>query len=371
MKQRKPHKKPIPDAREQVEEAQTSAIWAAVIAVLGLAIPLIAALVRLNYQARQRKARPKPVPYTREDPGPIGEQLTRQQLDLATKQIEVAREQNEVARKQIRVAIWATIIAAVGLYIPIIVVVVSHGYQAQLEREIALDGVLQAYFDRMSQLLLEENFNSSRVRGIATVRTLTTLSELDGSRKGALLRFIHKADLITASDEVTKTAIIDLSGADLSRIDLREIGLIHADLSKVNLNRADLSRVILIQADLTEADLTEADLTGALLLHTNLIFADLKGGNLRGAILNDANLSGADLSGAVLSGAVLNRADLRGTNLSGANLGAASLSGADLGATGLSRADLGATSLNGATYDETTLWPKDFDPDAAGAVKGE
>jgi len=74
----------------------------------------------------------------------------------------------------------------------------------------------------------------------------------------------------------------------------------------------------------------------------------LRGRNLRGRNLNRANLTEADLTGADLTGAGLSGAYLDGANLRDANLGAA--------------------DLRGARYDHSTVWPRAFDPAAAGAV---
>jgi Pentapeptide repeats (8 copies) len=95
----------------------------------------------------------------------------------------------------------------------------------------------------------------------------------------------------------------------------------------VNLARAHLRGLVLADADLRGAVLSCADLEGALLDQVNLAGARLRGANLRGVRFDDVDLSGASLSGADLSGATLELA-----------------------------------GLSGATYDETTKWPKGFQP---------
>jgi hypothetical protein len=84
-----------------------------------------------------------------------------------------------------------------------------------------------------------------------------------------------------------------------------------------------------------EAAQKRANLSGA-----NLSRADLRDANLSGANLSRADLRDANLSGANLSGANLSRANLRDANLSGANLRDANLSGADLMDANLEGADL-------------------------------
>jgi tetratricopeptide (TPR) repeat protein len=86
--------------------------------------------------------------------------------------------------------------------------------------------------------------------------------------------------------------------------------------------------------------------------------ANFSGADLPGADLASANLSGADVSETNLV-----KADLRQADLSSANLSEANLTGANLDETDLSKA-----VLREAVYDETTIWPPDFDPDDAGAL---
>ena len=90
--------------------------------------------------------------------------------------------------------------------------------------------------------------------------------------------------------------------------------------------------------------------------------ADLRGAGLREAWLFDANLSGADLIGANLFRANLSAADLSGADLSGANLSMANLDKLDW--LGTSQ----PAKLTGAKYNKSTVWPKGFDPETAGAV---
>lgn len=163
---------------------------------------------------------------------------------------------------------------------------------------------LQAYIDKMSELLLEKNLRKSgdddEVRKIARVRTLTVLPRLDGERKKSVLQFLYESGLI-----IKGQSIIDLDGADLKDADLLGAKLSGADLSGVNLGGANL-----FLANLSEANLCLAVLTAA-----NIFRADLSGANLEKAFLD----GGADLRLANLSGANLQEAKLKGTNLQGTN----------------------------------------------------
>ena len=74
---------------------------------------------------------------------------------------------------------------------------------ATIEREIAADHqqeeALQAYFDRMADLLLKDKlskFSADEVRNVARIRTLSVLRGLDARRKGLVLLFLKDAGLI-------------------------------------------------------------------------------------------------------------------------------------------------------------------------------
>lgn len=89
--------------------------------------------------------------------------------------------------------------------------------RAKLEREIATDrqqeAALQAYLDRMAELLLKEKLRNSEndeVQNVARIRTLTVLRGLDAKRKGLVVRFLHEAKLINK-----QKPIVNLEGSDL------------------------------------------------------------------------------------------------------------------------------------------------------------
>ena len=148
------------------------------------------------------------------------------------------------------------------------------------------------------------------------------------------------------------------------RADLREAVLTEVDLSGANLSRADLRKAFLLNANLRQADLSGANLSGAFmresdLTKANLNHADLQEANLGWAYLREADLSGANLERAYLGwaslyGADLSEARLRRTYLREVDLGRADLSRAILDSTDLYRADLHGANLAGVVFD---LWP--------------
>ena len=193
------------------------------------------------------------------------------------------------------------------------------------------EALLQAYLDRMSELLIDKGLRDSppgaEVRHVARARTLTALTRMDTARKTDVLWFLFESGLI---DRRSKQRIVDVSDADWSGI---------------HLNGSRLRQIDLSSAILSQSQMQEVDLQGANLQEANLHQADFRGANLRGALLKDADLSnailtGADLTGANLRGADLSKADLTNAILQGSNLRDTLLQG-----TNLSRAD-----IRGASY---------------------
>jgi hypothetical protein len=93
------------------------------------------------------------------------------------------------------------------------------------------------------------------------------------------------------------------------------------DLTGANFSGANLRELTLGGSDLTGANLREADLTGAYMSLVNLTDADLTNATLEHTELTDtvcygANLTNVKLAGASLSKAKLSRANLRGARMS-------------------------------------------------------
>ena len=128
---------------------------------------------------------------------------------------------------------------------------------------------------------------------------------------------------------------VDLSGADLAGMTLRDrslVGLV-----------APAS--VLIEADLTGSDLAGADLREALTANTRFTDTNLAGANLAKVAASNASFTRADLSDTDLTDAVL-----RGAKLLSATLDRTNLTGADLRGAKLMRADLRTATWRSADF---------------------
>jgi uncharacterized protein YjbI with pentapeptide repeats len=209
--------------------------------------------------------------------------------------------------------------------------------RANIEREIAAsnqrEAALQAYLDRMSELLLDKDnplYKSKpedEVSKIGRVRTLTVLQRLDvdGKRKGVVLQFLFESGLINSNE-----LVINLVGAKLAKSELTGINLAGANLVGTDLSEAQLAGADLTKADLTGANLAHADLSRAKLTGTDLTHAELEEANLDKAIMNQTRLGKANLVRAILAGTNLVEAVLTDANMFEARLRGAILDSADL-----------------------------------------
>jgi uncharacterized protein YjbI with pentapeptide repeats len=179
------------------------------------------------------------------------------------------------------------------------------------ELEITVDNqretALQAYIDQISKLLLHEHLGEAsanpQVQNIAQARTATALRILDPERRGSLILFLSRADILALCVEKAVKGSFEFPLNN-------EYGLANIDLHSVNLNGVNFSNLHLEKANLEKASLEQANLQGT----------DLSGANLKGANLTAADLQETNLTGANLQGARLFMADLQGANLMGANL---------------------------------------------------
>ena len=208
--------------------------------------------------------------------------------------------------------------------------------------------ILQQHLNELKRQLLNNKLSSSQpgsdVRKNASELTLETLHRLDNQRKKELVLFLWETRMIIGPEPM-----IDLSGADLCKVNLSWTNLYQANLSRVNLSRADLSL-----ANLQEANLSGANLRGAS-LRAHLVGADLVGADLRECNLSGARLAEANLAGANLRLANLSEADLVGANLVGADMRLANLHAADLSEAYLPWANMRLVNLRGAAFREADL----------------
>jgi len=141
----------------------------------------------------------------------------------------------------------------------------------------------------------------------------------------------------------TAEPIVQIVREPTPRIDLRG-----AKLRKMDLRNRELRFAILSSAKLEESNMREEELSDVRLDHAVLRGTDLSKARLAGADLRNANLESAKLPYAILQRAKLNRSKLRNVNMEFANLQYADLTKADMDSANLQSADLSYANLANA-----------------------
>lgn len=173
-------------------------------------------------------------------------------------------------------------------------------------------------------------------------------------------RDVVQAILQTPRDSELRFQGVDLSGADLSKLDLQNINFKFARLSGANLSMANLNNCCL-----ERADLSHANMEGAQLLSVRGSSANMEGANLQGCNFEDphgvrtclegVNLKGACLENSNMACVNLRVANLKDANMKNCNLRSAVLAGADLERCTLSGSDLHEANLRGANFKDVEL----------------
>jgi uncharacterized protein YjbI with pentapeptide repeats len=131
--------------------------------------------------------------------------------------------------------------------------------QATAERQ-SQDEALQAYLDKIGELLLDNKLRAPRAgkeaRTLARARSVTALKRLDAEHSRSILHFLRDSNLIGENN-------FNFSGTDLEGADLTRAYLLEAPLLDTNLINANLFGAILDRADLTRAYLIGANLMHA------------------------------------------------------------------------------------------------------------
>lgn len=137
-----------------------------------------------------------------------------------------------------------------------------------------------------------------------------------------------------------------LQGINLSGADLRKLDLMYANFRHANLKGANLSRTCLWRANFYYANLTGANLSRTDLQETEFFKAEMRGVNLSQAEILDTSFGGANLIDA-------NFTKLR--KCQGFRLRETNLNGADFSDTDLSRANVTIDELKGSYFKNTIM----------------
>nr|XP_031834036.1 BTB/POZ domain-containing protein KCTD9 isoform X4 [Nomia melanderi] len=199
---------------------------------------------------------------------------------------------------------------------------------------------------RLGQIILDANVNAAGVLAEArfygvegAIEILTAMVEEEELQKSGLVSLtrkdVLKAIMSTPISSELRFQGVDFVGADLSKLDLRNINFKYAIMRGCSLAGANLSGCCFDRADLSYANLQDP---GGLP-------ANMEGANLKGANLEGSNMAAVNLRVATLKNAILRNCDLRSAVLAGADLECCDLSGSDLQEANLRGANLKNTAF--------------------------
>jgi len=171
---------------------------------------------------------------------------------------------------------------------------------------------------------------------------------------------VVKALIRTSNEQLLRFQGVNLSGADLSYLDLRNINfkyaklkgckLAYCNLTSCNFERADLTNCVMNNCILSGVRMTCAVMEGAHCVNCNFQDpsgrnANMEGVNAKGACFEDSDLTNSNFRVACLKFANLKSTILRGAILAGADLEMCDLTGSDLTEANLRGANLKNTTL--------------------------
>lgn len=221
---------------------------------------------------------------------------------------------------------------------------------------------LQAYFDRMSNLLLNHDLRKSSTdnEGVIICQNLTSVITATASnkQKRQILQFLYSSGLIYRKSVNNFSPLINLKGANFDNVFLEGINLPLCYLHSISLKYTNLQKANLSKINLENARLEGINLSASILQEANLKSSFLNKAKLYGASLIDTDFRRADLTSANFKKADLHNADFRNTTLTNASFDEATLRNVDFRQANLSKIKFKNTSLFNVNF-ENVRFKKD------------
>ncbi|CAL7938689.1 unnamed protein product [Xylocopa violacea] len=224
---------------------------------------------------------------------------------------------------------------------------------------------------RHGQIILDANVNAAGVLAEArfygiegAIDILTAMADEEELQRSGLVSFtrkdVLKAIMSTPTTSELRFQGVNFVGADLSKLDLRNINFKYAVMRGCSLAGSNLSDCCFERADLSHANLQGAQLIRVRMLCANLAAANLHSCNFEDPSGVPANMEGVNLKGANLEGSIMGAVNLRVATLKNAILRncilrSAVLAGADLECCDLSGSDLHDANLRGANFKDAAF----------------
>ncbi len=146
--------------------------------------------------------------------------------------------------------IFASIVTTLVAYITIANSIRQKEVDLLIASDKQREDALQAYIDKISELLLKEHLGERTADGqlkseykrvclVARVRTITVLTQLDARRIGYIFAFLREAELMSVTKDDNA---ISLKNADLHAVDWSQADLCGADLRGAKITDEQLAK---------------------------------------------------------------------------------------------------------------------------------
>jgi len=191
----------------------------------------------------------------------------------------------------------------------------------QLAATIQMDSVLNRFFQEMSELILEKNINftdETMRKTFVRPKILATLRQLDPARKSSIIKYLYDSMLLSGDNNS-----LDLSGADLSNIDLGYSFRFKGKFAERIFPTMSMHPLSLPNVRLVNASFANLYLSWSNFERSDLTGANFHGASLVNAIFHQTNLSFTNFTDAVTVLVDFEEADLTGSNLNKEQLDAA------------------------------------------------
>lgn len=254
-------------------------------------------------------------------------------------------------------------------------------HQKELQKKIYNNGqtvLMNSLLSRLKEELAEySTLKNESIRSIAALshsfqeyhyEIAGQQKEYSPERGQLLLRLaLMKIDSVTFINikKSTSFAKADLSGLNLSELDLSGINLCDAQLREADLEGTNLKYATLKDADLWAAQLKnaklqhsnffEAKVQWADLTKANLAKADIRGADFSNAKFRNAQLIATDMQWGIFHNASFHHATMDSVNLYGADLKQANLIKVNLSNAFIKSANLSAVNMNNANLLDADL----------------
>ncbi|CAF0977706.1 unnamed protein product [Didymodactylos carnosus] len=180
----------------------------------------------------------------------------------------------------------------------------------KLADDVRMNNVLNGYFEEMSDIFTNKNISFDNTMTLTMIRakTVTSLNQLDPTRKSIIIKFLYETKAITKRNTITFS--VDLTDAELNNINMSSQTKTNANLRYLVFSGVSLVNASFRNRDLAYSNFSFSYLTKANFQHSNLFGVNFHGASLQQASFDNANVSSADFTNTDLSGSNINDTQL-------------------------------------------------------------